>query len=208
MDTNFSKQIPSPSTIILASPRRVSLFEPLILLAIGILFFWFIASPKSKSLAEKKVLVRSLTAESAKLADQQMKLESLISQLDSSSRDLEKLDKSLPLHPRTTWVYLLVEDLVQSSGMAVSTLTVSNLEDDITAGDESAKNLFAKPRKVKKVAVNLSTTGNFSQFEALLKKFENNGRLMDVKVLEINSSLNDLLDFRISFETYYFGVTQ
>lgn len=153
-------------------------------------------------------MAEALSEESAKLQDQQSKLTNLISQLTSSAEDLEKLDKSLPLHPRTTWVYLLVEDLVQSSGMAISTLTVSNLEDEITAGDKSIANPFAGQRKVKRVAVNLGTTGNFSQFESLLKKFESNGRLMDVKALEINASANDLLDFRLSFETYYFGVVQ
>ena len=142
------------------------------------------------------------------MEDQRLKLENLIRQLSASAEDLEKLDKSLPLHPRTTWVYLLVEDLVQSSGMAISSLTVSNLEDDITAGDKSAANPFAGQRKVKKVAVNLGTTGNFTQFEGLLKKFESNGRLMDIKAFEVNASANELLDFRLSFETYYFGVVQ
>ena len=31
---------------------------------------------------------------------------------------------------------------------------------------------------------------------------------MDIKAFEVNASANELLDFRLSFETYYFGVVQ
>lgn len=205
MEINFAKQIPRPLVIPASLRQRGSLFELLILVVVGILFFWFIISPKNSELSNQKSLVESLSAESAKLSDQQKELDSLIRQLDASSKDISKLDESLPLHPRTTWMYLLVESLVQSSGMAIGGLSVSNQEADIMAGNTA---LLAEPfsaqRVLKRVAVNLSVSGTFSQFQSFLEKVENSGRIFDIKTLDISSSSNELLDFRLSLDAYYF----
>ncbi|MBI3231969.1 MAG: type 4a pilus biogenesis protein PilO [Candidatus Doudnabacteria bacterium] len=190
------------------SPKRTTLFELVVLLVIGGLFSWFIAWPKSKSLSEKKLQVDSLRQESAKLNEQQGKLQALVQQLKDSAKDIAKLDESFPLHSRRTWVYLLVENLVQSSGMVTSDLLVSNLEEAPVAGDKASLAPFSTPHNLKKMAVNLGVTGSFKQFEALLKKLENSGRIMDIKTIEVSPSSDNLLDIRLTFDTYYFGASQ
>jgi len=207
MDINFSKQVPRPSIgTMTLNKKRSSLIELVIMLIVGILFYWFIISPKAAKVNEQNLMVGALKTESAKLADQQAKLKRLIEQLKSSSQDIAKLDESLPLHPRTTWVYLLMENLVQSSGMTLSSLTVSSLSDETLAGDPSLmQNPYSVNRQIKKMSANIGVTGTFSQFQAFLKKIENSARILDVKTLDISSSSDELLDFRISFDTYYFA---
>jgi len=206
MDINFSKQVPRPSITTTLNKKRGSLIELITLLVVGILFYSFIIRPKVGVVNEQNLKVEALKEESAKLADQQSKLKGLIEQLKSSSQDINKLDESLPLHPRTTWVYLLMENLVQSSGMTLSSLTVNSLSDETLAGDMALmQNPFSASRQIKKMSANLGVTGSFSQFQALLKKIENSARILDIKTLDINSSADELLDFRISFDTYYFA---
>ena len=206
MNINFAKQVPTSLPSLHASPRQTTLFELLVLLVIGALFFWFVASPKAAKLSEQKNLAASLVAESGELGLQQKKLEGLIVQLKDSASDIGKLDEALPLHPRTTWMYLLVQSMVESTGMTVSSLSVSNAGDEFMAGSSAILvNPFSASRGLKRMGVNLATTGSFAQFQALLKKIESSSRLMDIKVLEMSASSDNLLDFRMAFDAYYFG---
>jgi len=208
MDINFNKPAGQITDTIRMSPKRTSMFELVILLVIGGLFFWFIVQPKAANLAEQKNLSESLAQESDGLSQQQAKIDSLIRQLAASSKDLSQLDESLPLHSRTTWVYLLVESVVESSGMTVGSLSVSNTEEEFVAADSTlAGNPFSAGRKVKKISANLGVTGSFAQFQALLKKMESSSRIIDIKTLDVSPASDGLLDFRISFDTYYFGVS-
>ena len=195
------------SSAVIVPARRTTFFELGILVVMGLLFFWFIIKPKTTNIAAQKLVSESLSAESDKLADQQAKIDSLIRQLEASSQDLSKLDEALPMNPRNTSVYLLVESLVQSSGMAESSLSVANTDEFVAANSALAGNPFSVTRIVKKVPVNLVVTGSFAQFQALLKKLENSSRIIDIKTLDISAAADGLLDFRISFDTYYFGIS-
>lgn len=206
MAFNFSKEISPHPVSITAVKNRGSLPEMIILLLVAALFYWFILIPKTVEVKEKKQRIGKLQEQSAKLSGQLDKLSVLAAQLNNNAQDITKLDESLPLHPRTTWLYLLMENMVASSGMTLSSLTVSNIEDSIAGGDSTLmKNVFATKRQIKKTNANLALTGTAVQFEAFLKRLENNARIMDVKVLEINSSGDELLDFRLSFDAYYFA---
>lgn len=204
MAFNFSKEVSQHPLSMAAVKNRGSVAELVILLLVAALFYWFILSPKTVEVNEKKQRVANLKEQSAKLSGQLDKLNVLVAQLDNNASDIAKLDESLPLHPRTTWVYLLMENMVASSGMTLSSLTVSGKEDRV-AGDEALmKNMFAVKRQVKKMTANLALTGTAAQFETFLKRLENNARILDVKILEIGSSADELLDFRLSFDAYYF----
>lgn len=182
-----------------------SLLELGAFIIIAILFFWFIVGPKRSLIAAGQAQVQTLTQESEKFADQQNKIQNLVKQLTQSSKEISELDESLPLHPRTTWLYLLVENLANSSGITIGNLTVANAEEEIMAAETG---VWDKPygvqRTLKKATVNLGVTGTFSQLQAFLKKLEDNGRIMNVKALDISASADELLDFRLTLEAYYF----
>lgn len=184
------------------------MFELVILFTVGGLFFWFIVQPKAGKLSEQRDLLQTLNQESADLSNQQAKIDSLIRQLSASSNDLSKLDESFPLHSRTTWVYMLIESLVKSSGMTVGSLSATNSEEEFVAADSAlAGNPFSAGRKVKKITANLGVTGSFAQFQALLKKLESSSRIIDIQTLDVGAASDGLLDFRLSFDAYYFGVS-
>src|SRR3989344_7098263 len=135
MDINFSNKIPLPSVPTSAIRSRGSVFEFGALLVIIGLFFWFILSPKQATLSGLRTQIDTLNNRSDVLSGQQGKFESLVRQLDLSSQEIVRLDEALPLHTRSTWVYLLVENMIQSSGMTVGGLSVSGNDAVPVAGD-------------------------------------------------------------------------
>lgn len=192
-------------SILKGSPRNTSVLEFAILLIVAFLSFLFILRPKISSVKLHKQTLVSLQSEYENLVDQEKKMENLVMQLEKSKKDLEILDKSLPLHSRPTWTYLLIEDMVNSSGMTINNSSVNRTEDNSVAGDKASFEPFTAKRSLKKHMVNLSISGTFAQFESFLKKIENNGRIMDITIMEISPSGENLLDFRLSFDTYFYG---
>ncbi len=196
---------PSPMASIKQLRDKGSFFELVVIVLVGILFFIFIVRPKQNQLNTLKAQVLALSDTFNQLEIQEEQLENLVNQLEASSLEIAKLDQSLPLHARTTWVYLLLEELINSTGMSLGGLNVDSGEKNPIAGNRALMaDPYASARELKKININLSVTGTFAQFEALLKKIENSGRLMDVKALNISQATGDILDYRLNMETYYY----
>ena len=206
MEINLAKLSERPEQIPNLLKNRGTLLEFWILIIISVIFTWFVVLPKYHQLVSAKAEVETLTQESNKIAEQQAKLKAFISQLDTNSKELTILDEAFPLHPRTTWLYLLIENLANTTGVTLADLSVTNEKEGVVAADSSLIDKpFSLTRSVKKTIVNLQITGGMSQFVAFLSKLESSGRLMDIKSLDIKSSSDNLLDFSLTLEAYYFA---
>lgn len=209
MNVNISQlTVKSPVTRVSSRLKSSgSMFQLIVLVMVAVIFYWFIVGPKRQEIKEQRRQITSLQEKSAELSKQLATLDTLVKQLKRNGPEIAKLDESLPLHGRTTWLHLLTEQLVTSSGLTLGSLSVSNVEDDFIAGNrELMQNPFKAKRQVKKVSANLGVSGTVAQFEAFLKKLENNARIIDVKVLEISGAQDQLVDFKLTFDAYYFAL--
>ncbi len=185
---------------------RGSLLEFWILVIVLVLFVWFILLPKYKTVQALNAQTKTLTNELQVIVEQQAKLKNLIGQIDSNAKEIAILDESLPLHPRTTWLYLLIENLAGTSGVTLSDLSVNNEKEGIVSADSALIDKpFAFQRSVRKTLVNMKLSGSMAQFIAFLSKLEKSGRLMDIKALDIQSSSDGVLDFGLTLDAYYFA---
>jgi Tfp pilus assembly protein PilO len=206
MEINFPKT-PEPKI----DPTKLlkgkgSLLEFWILVIVLVLFAWFILLPKYKEVQTLNNNSQTLGSELKVIIEQQAKLKNLISQIDSHAKEITILDESLPLHPRTTWLYLLIQNLAGTSGITLSDLSVNNEKESVVSADSALIDKpFAYQRFLRKSLVNMKLSGSMAQFLAFLTKLENSGRIMDVKSLDIQSSSDGVLDFGLTLDAYYFA---
>ncbi len=206
MEINLSKPVEKTKVVPDALKGKGNFLEFWLLLIIAGLFAWFVVIPKAQQLSKVKAEASQLTEESKNISEQQAKLKSFIGQLDTNAKNLAILDESLPLHPRTTWLYLLIENLAGSSGITLSDLSITNEKDGVVAADSVLIDKpFSVQRVVRKSIINIHITGSLGQFVGFLGKLESSGRLVNIRSLEMQSSSDNLLDFSLTGEAYYFA---
>lgn len=206
MEINFPKT-PEPKIDTVKLLRgRGSFLEFWILCIVLVLLGWFLVIPKYQSVQALNKQSQKLSGELEIILEQQAKLKNLINQVDSNAKEIGILDESLPLHPRTTWLYLLIENLAGTSGITLSDLSVTNEKEGVVSADSALIDKpFALQRIVRKSFVNMKLSGSMAQFIAFLTKLENSGRIMDIKSLDIQSSSDGVLDFGVTVDAYYFA---
>lgn len=187
-------------------PRSL-LIEVVLLLAVSGLFYWFIVQPKQSELGGLKDTLAATDEQKKQTAEQKDKLAGLISQLQQSKNELALLDQAIPLSERLINLKLYLNFLVGRSGMTIGDISISAGGDEIVAGN---KDLLAKPfgptRSVKLITGSINVTGNVAQFQGLLRKIEDNLRVIDITNVSASSAGNsaalDQLSFRLTIQTY------
>ena len=183
-----------------------NMIEVFLLVLVIVLFYFFIVSPKRADLNTKKGQAVILREEQSKLAEDLSNLQALIRELKNSPRDVEKLDEALPLNHNIIRANLLVEELARSAGVSIADLNVTGENDVVVAGNvELLEAPFEPERSVKILDVAVNALGSFQQLKAFLQKVENNGRIMNVRALQITGSEEGLLNLKVNLEAYYYA---
>ncbi len=176
--------------------------QGILVLVVLVLFSWFILSPKYAATQQTGTQLKNAQSQLAKTMADQSELNRLINDLHSAPEDVALLDEALPLNDRVTQVNLLLQSLVQSSGM---TLAVANSDDSqktISAGDkELLANPFQANRKLHTITLSVSVTGTMEQLKNLLSLMETNGRVLDVESLQINGG-DPITKFSLTVKAY------
>ncbi len=194
----FTPQIKTPVS-------RHNLFEVVLLVIIIVLFYWFIVSPKKASLNEVRAQYYELEQKKQKLADSKGKLQKAMSELNSHPKEVVAMDEALPLDNRVTKLYIVLDSLTKGSGMTVGNIGIAYNGAAPMAGDKALlANPYGAKRAVQKLTTSINVTGSFEQFQALLQKLENSGRLINMSDLTIAQAQDNLLDFNVNLESYYF----
>lgn len=182
------------------------LVEAILLLAAIILLLNFLVLPKKRSVADAKVQLTALIEENNSIEQKTAELNNLIAQMKSSKSDVAVLDSALPLNSRITTVHLMFDNIISSSGLTLAGISADANSDVIAAGDtELTKNLFGPKRQLMPVSVNLGLTGTMDQFLSFLKSLEKSARIIDVKSLEVTGAKNNLVNFKLTLKTYFYG---
>ena len=205
MDLQLPKRQALASFAPQGSKMQHSLFEVILLVIVGVVFFMFMIQPKRSE-------VSSLGQELAKLEDQKNSVQknkatlvSLITKLQNSSKQVTELDEALPLQGRITRYRIAIESLVNNAGMTVGDISIEYPQNGIIAGDKTTlTSPFAKTRKLQKFTTSITVGGTFTQFVGLLKSLENSGRIIDITGIGINAAGEDIVGFRITTQSYFY----
>lgn len=186
------------------SPRGY-MAQLVLLIIIGVLFWWFIVSPKQTVVSDVSSQLKVLQSQESKIADASALLQQRITDLDNNQQQIAKLDQALPLDDSTLRLNLLVNNLVQSSGVTIGSLNISGQSaDTIVSGNKALlSNPFGPTRTVKAYSVAMSVNGSFDQVMALLNKLENSGRIMDITSLSVSGSSPGVLTLQLNLSVYY-----
>lgn len=183
-----------------------SLFEALVLIAVIILFYIFVISPKQAQLAAQTNNLDKLKTERQVLSQNVDKMKELINQMKDSPENIRHLDETLPLGGSAISLQLLVEKLAKESGVTAAEINFNAKNDKAAAGD---KTLLAQPfvvnRSLQKITGTLYVLGTFKQLEVFIRKLQASARLIKITSLEISSSKEEALDLKINAEAYYYA---
>ena len=186
-------------------PVRHTLFEVILLVIVAGLFYWFIVLPKQSSNHAQSQQYTALVATQSTLMDNKNKLEAAVADMQSHPEALAEMDEALPLDNRVSKLYIALEQLTQSSAMTVGDINVNYRSDENASGDKTMlANPYAAPRTLQKMVTTLTVTGTFDQFQGLLQKIESSGRLLNVTGIAINPGRENVFDFQVNLEAYYY----
>lgn len=193
-------------SIISAPAMQHSVFEIILLVIVAGLFYWFIVAPKQVKVNAMQNQGSSLEADFNSLEQNEKKFNQAIADMKAHKDDIADLDEALPLDNRATKLQIALGSLTQSSGMVVGDISIAYKNDGVTAGN---KDLLANPyknaRKLQRMTTSLDVTGTYDQFQGLLQKLEQSGRILTITGVEIvPTQQNGLLNFKVTLEAYYY----
>jgi Tfp pilus assembly protein PilO len=176
--------------------------QAVLLAIILVLFSWFILRPKLSQTSETRSNLSTAQAKLKQTQADQNNLNQLVSKLRSSKDEVALVDEALPLSGRVSKAHLLMESLVQSSGMSLAQLNADTDQKVVSAGDkDSLDDPFKKTRSLRTIKLTASVTGTMDQFKNLLELIEKNSRLLDVDSVDIVGG-DQSIRFRLVVKAY------
>ncbi len=205
MDIGLHKNINIGISPKLASPNN-PVVEIILLIIVGVLFFWFIILPKQSAVAEQKTQLDALKAQEVETSTNLLSLQNLVAQLNSDKQDVGYLDQAIPLRGDSINLQLLVQHLADANQVTVGSLNVAGGGNGPVAGDKALlNNPYGVPRVLQKLSGTVTVEGPFSQLKAFLLSLETSGRIIDISSISVDSSSKGNLNLRVIFTAYYFA---
>lgn len=176
----------------------------LLIIVIG-LFYWFIVMPKKAAVETLQTQYQTLSQQQATVKENKKKLATAIAEMKAHPQEVAIINEALPLDNRVTKLYIALESLTQDSGMTVGNINISyNGAEDMAGNKPMLQSPFTAKRTLHKLTTALNVTGTFDQFQALLNKIESSGRLINMSSLSIDAGKDQLLNFNVNLEAYYY----
>lgn len=174
----------------------------ILLLIVLVLFSWFILKPKLSHSTEVRSNLKASEAQLDSVKQDQQDLGQLVSDLRDSSSEVSKVDEALPLSGRISKTYVLLDNLVRSSGMTLTLISSDDTSDVVSAADKAAlENPYQPGRELHVVTLTTSISGTMEQFKNLLQLIETNGRVLDIADVKVIGG-EPLTKFEISVKAY------
>ena len=137
------------------------------------------------------------------LQDQKKSFSSLAQQLESSSDAVVALDAILPLDSKPSRLYVLLENLIQSTGLTTGSVTVDSDPQMVVAGQIAPESTEeATERATQSIGVSVSATGTIDQLTAFLRAIETSNRYLEVSNLDVSQGRGDQLVFKLGLKAY------
>lgn len=184
--------------------RPASVFSLVALLIAFILIMIFLVFPQQSLVSEQKNQLAADAASQQELANYEAKLNSLLSDLQSSSNEanLLLLDAAIPLDTRISKVHYLLDSLAKVSGMTVLNINFDSAELVSAAKDEPKAGAKGNLKTIEGTA---NFSGTIEQFKQFLTLLETNSRIVDLDTIEVAVAENSDLLFKLKIKTYFFA---
>lgn len=200
MDTNPPSIQNSSSRASLESSSPI--VQIVLLSIILVIFSWFVLKPKLSSSTEVRANLKTAESQLGKIQQDQQDLGRLLSELRSSTDEIAKVDEALPLSGRVSKAYVLLDSLVQSSGMTLTLISADDTSKAVSAADKALlENPYQPGRSLHTITLTTSVTGTMEQFKNLLQLIETSGRVLDIETVEVNGG-EPLTKFEIKVKAY------
>lgn len=184
-----------------------SIVQIVLLAIVLVIFSWFILKPKLSQSTEVSTNLKTANAQLTKVEQDQQMLNELITELRSSTKEVEKIDEALPLNGRISKAYVLLDNLVQSSGMTLTLINTNDSSKIVSAADKAIlENPYQPGRELHTITLDVNVAGSMDQFRNLLELIETNGRVLDIESVTINGG-EPVTKFNIEVKAYAYEIT-
>lgn len=187
------------------SRLQSTMFEAGIFIVLAVLAYIYLAGPKMHEYSDRKGRLDTLTIQQQDLENQQKTFDQLLATLREKQDSIVLLDDALPLENKGSRLYILVDNLIQGSGMSASSISV-DINPAVAVAGKSSSELFQGEHRLMPVNISISTTGTLEQLSGFLKLIESSNRLIDVSSLEVSQGKADQLIFKLTLKAYTFAL--
>lgn len=203
MDIRVTNQ-PIPATS--KSSFSGSVFEIIFLIIIIVIGYFYLVAPKQRAYNDVSDQLAGLKKKQETLKTQKEAFDKLVQELGAQSEAVAQLDSTLPLDSKPSKLYVLLESLVQSSGLTTGSVTVESDAQAVVAGTKTpADKSFATDHKIKPTIVAVSATGTVDQLTGFLTRLETSTRLLEVNSLDVSQGRGDQLIFKVGLKAYSYS---
>ncbi len=183
-----------------------SVFEIIFLIIIIVIGYFYLVAPKQSAYHDVSDNLSGLKKKQDTLKTQKEAFDKLVQELEAQPDAVTQLDNTLPLDNKPSRLYVLLENLIQSSGLTTGTVSVDSDAQAVVAGAKTAADQsFATDHKIKPTTVSVSASGTIDQLTGFLTHLETSTRLLEVNSLDISQGRGDQLIFKVGLKAYSYS---
>ncbi len=178
-----------------------TVFEAIFLLIVIVVGYFYLVAPKYDAYAAGRDALATLEEKQKEAQDQKAAFTTLAQKLESSSDALVALDAALPLDSKPSRLYVLVENILQRSGIVASSVSVDHPSALVVAGEKVSAD-DAAARSVQPVSITMSATSTIDQLNQFLRGLETSGRIFEVTDLSVGQAREGQVIFKVTAKAY------
>lgn len=203
MDIRVTSQ-PIPATN--RSSFSGSVFEIIFLIIITVVGYFYLVAPKQTVYNDVRDQLTGLKKKQDALDTQKKAFDKLVQDLAADPQAVSDLNSTLPLDSKPSKLYVLLESLIQGSGLTTGSVSVDSDAQTIVAGMKTpADKEFSVDHKIKPTTISVNATGTVDQLGSFLQKLENSTRLLEITSLDISQGRGDQLIFKVGLKAYSYS---
>jgi Tfp pilus assembly protein PilO len=204
MDIRVSNQpVPTTST---RTSFSGSVFEIVFLLVVILVAYFYLVSPKKDEYNTVRTQLATLKKKQETIEAQKSAFDRLVQQLDAEPDGVTALEQTLPLDSKPSRLYVLLENVMQSSGLTTGSVTIDSNSQTVVAGNKNgSKQQFSAEHKVQPSAITVSAVGTIDQLNSFLHVVETSTRLLEVTDLDVSQGRGDQLSFRVGMKAFSYA---
>lgn len=184
-----------------ASSVGGAVFEAIFLLIVIVVGYFYLVAPKYDAYAAGRDELATLEAKQREANDQKAAFVTLAQKLESSPDALVALDAALPLDSKPSRLYVLVENILQRSGIVAGSVSVDHPSSVVVAG-ASSKPEDSASRAVQPTSIVISATSTIDQLNQFLRGLETSGRIFEVTDLTVGQAREGQVVFKVTARAY------
>ena len=144
------------------------------------------------------------------------KLNSISQVLDAQRSNVERLEQAIPITEARPELLSIMENLASQNGLSLKNISIAAVPEDTAAAKRSARagEGVSGPVSLKKVNIDVQSSGGYSAFKSWLNAIETNLRITDISKISFNisekksesgafePSIDPIIDYNVGMTAY------